>query len=311
MTPSNNKSNHGCSVMIALLGVTGAGKTTFAQHASGDKTLKVGHSIYSCTQEPQIISFKLDGRSISLIDTPGFDDDTRSDVEVLEQLARWLASRGHLRKNQLDGLILLQPITAHRVGGTERKRTRLLKKILGEDAYKHIIIATTMWEQIKDENDMEERLQGRRDDLWGDMLAKGAEIVKHANNKESAHEIIRKTILVSEKSGKFKPLLQTELIGNPLVVETTAGKDVKKQLEKQIGNTRRQLEDHMKKKPPRPQPHRKNTSEANAMARIKRREWDNDRKTQQETLDMLQFRLKRLSSLSFKLKSFWATLFGG
>ena len=38
------------SVMIALLGVTGAGKTTFARHASGNMTLKVGHSIYSCKQ---------------------------------------------------------------------------------------------------------------------------------------------------------------------------------------------------------------------------------------------------------------------
>jgi hypothetical protein len=35
-------------VLIALLGMTGAGKTTFAMQASGNKELKVGHSIYSC-----------------------------------------------------------------------------------------------------------------------------------------------------------------------------------------------------------------------------------------------------------------------
>jgi len=118
------------------------------------------YGLFIGTQEPKIAPFKLDGRAIDLLDTPGFDDETRSDVEILEQLAKWMAEQGYLKKNQLDGIILLQPITAHRVGGTERKRTRLLKNILGEDAFNHII-ATTMWEQIKNENHMEERLKGR------------------------------------------------------------------------------------------------------------------------------------------------------
>ncbi|GAB1317035.1 GTP-binding protein A [Madurella fahalii] len=310
MAPSNNKNNAEDSVVIALLGVTGAGKTTFIRHASGDTTLKVGHGIYSCTQEPQAIRFQLDGRSIALIDTPGFDDDTRSDVEILEQLAKWMAEQGHMIKKQLDGLILLQPITAHRVGGTERKRTRLLKNILGEDAYKHVIIATTMWEQIKDENDMKERLNGRRDDLWGDMVTRGTEIVKHANNKDSAHEIIRKIIRISEKSGKLHPLLQKELVKNPLVVESTAGKDVKRQLENNIELTRRELKEHVKNRPPRPKSKRKNMSEANSRARIRWKEWHEDKKTLEERLDMLQFRLKRLNSLSFKLRNFWVSLFG-
>lgn len=174
----------------------------------------------------------MDGRSIVLIDTPGFDDDTRSDVEILEQLAKWMADQGHTKKNQLDGLIFLQPITAHRVGGAERKRTRLLKNILGNDAYKHIIIATTMWEQIKDEDDMEERLEGRREDLWGDIVAKGTKIIKHANNKESAQAIIRNIIVMSKLHGKVKPLLQEELSRNPAVVDSTAGKELKRKLEK-------------------------------------------------------------------------------
>lgn len=35
-------------VLIAMVGVTGAGKTTFASLASGDKTLKIGHSVDPC-----------------------------------------------------------------------------------------------------------------------------------------------------------------------------------------------------------------------------------------------------------------------
>jgi hypothetical protein len=49
-------------VLIALLGLTGAGKTTFAQMASGDKTLKVGHSIYPCKTTPFTPSANLTGQ---------------------------------------------------------------------------------------------------------------------------------------------------------------------------------------------------------------------------------------------------------
>ena len=35
-------------IVIALLGVTGAGKTTFASRISGNINLKIGHSIHSC-----------------------------------------------------------------------------------------------------------------------------------------------------------------------------------------------------------------------------------------------------------------------
>ncbi|KAK0725547.1 hypothetical protein B0H67DRAFT_471889, partial [Lasiosphaeris hirsuta] len=218
-------------------GVTGAGKTTFARHVSGNTELEVGHSIHSCndgftgTQEPKLVPFKLDGYEIVLIDTPGFDDDSRSDVEILEELAVWIAQNGHLKHKQLDGLILLHPITVLRAGGAERKRTRLLKNILGPQAYKHIVIGTTMHEHLNSEADIAERVDGRRQELWGDMVAKGTKLVPHSNTKKSAENIIKMIIQISKESGKLRSLLQDELAGNPRLIETTAGKDVKTQLE--------------------------------------------------------------------------------
>jgi predicted GTPase len=34
--------------------------------------------------------FELDGRSITLIDTPGFDDTTKSDTDILKMIAGFL-----------------------------------------------------------------------------------------------------------------------------------------------------------------------------------------------------------------------------
>ncbi|KAK3299903.1 P-loop containing nucleoside triphosphate hydrolase protein [Chaetomium fimeti] len=294
--------------LIALMGLTGAGKTTFANVAVGDPTkLQVGHGVNPCTQDPQIVRFALDGRTVVLIDTPGFDDDTRSDVEILQDIVKWLADKGYLKKYRLDGLIMLHPITMNRVGGTERRRTRLLQKILGEKAYERIIIATTMWDDMKSEDAMQSRLDGRKaaGGVWAELVGKGTQIVRHQNNQESTHKIIRKIIKTSDRLGKLEPLLQTELEINPRVVTTSAGKEVKSEILKSIKKTRKDIKEHQQTRPQRPG---KRCSDATIRREWK--EWREDERLLDEKLDMLEFRLKKLNSLSFRFKSFLSSLFG-
>jgi len=252
------------------------------------------------TQEPEVVRFKLNGLPIALIDTPGFDDQSRSDVEILEELAVWIARDGHLKQKQLDGLILLHPITVLRAGGAERKRTRLLKSILGPQAYKHIVIATTMHEHLSSEADIAERVDGRRQEMWGDMVEMGTNLVRHFNTKESAETIVRMIIQTAKKSGKLKSLLQCELTRDPRLVETTAGKDTKRNMEEEIKKVTAQLEANIRKRPRRPQ--KGDRSQEGLALRREWREWREDQKELQEKLDLLQFRLKRLNSLSVSLK---------
>ena len=59
--------------------------------ASGS-SLKVGKALNSCTSEIQeTAEFVLNGRRVVLIDTPGFDDTYRSDMDVLKSIAAFLA----------------------------------------------------------------------------------------------------------------------------------------------------------------------------------------------------------------------------
>ena len=47
----------------------------------------------SCTAEVELTNeFTLDGRTVALIDTPGFDDTSRSDMDVLKMIATSLAT---------------------------------------------------------------------------------------------------------------------------------------------------------------------------------------------------------------------------
>lgn len=64
----------------------------FINLASGSN-LQVGASLESCTYEVQLAEeFTLDGRRVVLIDTPGFDDTTKSDTDVLRMISSFLAT---------------------------------------------------------------------------------------------------------------------------------------------------------------------------------------------------------------------------
>lgn len=199
-----------CRFTILLIGVTGAGKSTFAAHASGANVV-IGDDLDPCTRDPLAVPFHLDEQEIVLIDTPGFDDDKRSDVEILVDVAKWI-NQGMLSKIlTVNALILLHPITRNDVTGNEKRRTRLLEKLLGEDAYKRVTIATTMWGTLAPEYAAElERDLIKKSNwlgeggLWGDFRKRGATVERHDNTKESAHNIIRRIVARSneaEKSG--------------------------------------------------------------------------------------------------------------
>ena len=47
----------------------------------------------SCTTDVKLANeFTVDGRTVILIDTPGFDDTTKSDAEILRLIAAYLAT---------------------------------------------------------------------------------------------------------------------------------------------------------------------------------------------------------------------------
>lgn len=48
----------------------------------------------SCTAEVRVADeFTLDGRMVTLFDTPGFDGTTQSDTDILKMIAFFLAAR--------------------------------------------------------------------------------------------------------------------------------------------------------------------------------------------------------------------------
>ena len=68
------------------------GRLQFINLASGSN-LRVGMGLESCTAEVQLSDeFIFDSRRVVLIDTPGFDDTSKSDTEILQIIAAFLTT---------------------------------------------------------------------------------------------------------------------------------------------------------------------------------------------------------------------------
>ncbi|KAF9043949.1 hypothetical protein BJ165DRAFT_1347421 [Panaeolus papilionaceus] len=173
----------------------------------------VGHSLMSCTTDITAFRYQSGSYSVVLIDTPGFNDTTMTDYEVLRRITDWLAST-YRRSVTLSGVLYFHRISDNRMTGTERRNIDMFRSLVGNKALMNVIIVSTMWDMFKTEvgADMEARLVNG---YWKEMVDKKARVVRHYNDTASARSIVgmllemtRSPLLVQEeivKQGKSLP----------------------------------------------------------------------------------------------------------
>ncbi|KAF8896186.1 P-loop containing nucleoside triphosphate hydrolase protein [Infundibulicybe gibba] len=221
------------------MGATGSGKTSFINLASGSE-LRVGNGLESCTSAVEIAQpFKLDGRKVVLIDTPGFDDTTITDAEVLRMIAAFLTlTYRHGRK--ISGLLYLHRISDNRIGGLSRRNFGVFRQLCGENTLKNVIILTNMWGDVNEKTgrDRESELASS-DKFFKPALDKAAKLLRHDRTIESAHAALRYLI-----NNHPLPLqIQTELVDDKMdILETAAGSELDKGWTEQAKKYREELE---------------------------------------------------------------------
>ncbi|PTB58148.1 hypothetical protein M431DRAFT_78458, partial [Trichoderma harzianum CBS 226.95] len=178
-------------VYIAVMGVTGAGKSSLISLCTG-KNVKIGHNLQSCTADVEDVEFMFnDHVCVHLIDTPGFDDTSRSDVEVLQNIAVWL-SDSFEHGTKLSGIIYLHRIIDVRMAGSALRNLSMFKKLCGENAYSSVVLATSMWNQVNEvEGAQRERELIETPKFWGHMHKKGSRVFRLDRTRESCLEIIK------------------------------------------------------------------------------------------------------------------------
>lgn len=159
------------------------------------------------------------GRSkVLLIDTPGFDDPTRTDSDILTEISRLLAAQYEAGVS-LKGIVYLHRITDIRYQGSSVKTLNIFQKICGPLALSNVMLVTTRWNEVE-ESLGASREQQLRDQFWAYMLEKGSTMARFHADRDSAISIASQ--LVSRESIVLD--LQREMVDEGKTLkETVAG----------------------------------------------------------------------------------------
>ncbi|KAH8153100.1 uncharacterized protein LAJ45_02687 [Morchella importuna] len=133
-----------------LAGKTGSGKSSFVRmlgglDVNGNEPVSDG-GLESCTTKPTTYVTRYNGRTVLLLDTPGFDDSALDNLAILTDIVSnlyiWALQDKEIHTH---GVVFLHDISETRFGGSQQKTLQLLKSMCGPEAMGNVIIGTTMW----------------------------------------------------------------------------------------------------------------------------------------------------------------------
>jgi hypothetical protein len=176
---------------------------------------------------------------VAIVDTPGFDDTTRSDSEILDEVSRFLVYQ-YLLGIPLKGIIYMHRITDNRMQGTARRYFEMFQRLCGENGFGNVVLLTTMWSQLLDEGLGLRRDQELRESYWNLMEKKGSKIQRYDGSASMAEAIVcrlmRKPTIVLD--------IQRELVDEGRQLEdTTAGQLILPRLEARMALSARKIGD--------------------------------------------------------------------
>jgi len=184
--------------------------------------------------------------NIYLVDTPGFDDTSRKDSDVLKEIAGWLTD-SYQNRILLKGILYLHRISDTRMTGSAKKNLFMFKKLCGNEALKNVILLTTMWEKVDPtEGERRQAILENTEGFWGFMIQRGSKAFRHMNNRESALTILKRLVpgCAVSPPGKVLLAIQSEMVNeNKGLDETDAGKELQGEFRKEYEKLQQDMDD--------------------------------------------------------------------
>lgn len=132
--------------------------------------------------------------------------------------------------SKLAGVIFIHCISDKRFSETSARNFEMFRQLCGDDSLKNVVLVTNMWGKVIREVG-EAREKELTTTFFKHVLEQGAQLARHHNTIESAHDIIR---LIMKNSPT--PLqIQRELVDEGRdVINTSAGETINKELNEQM-----------------------------------------------------------------------------
>ncbi|TKA63819.1 hypothetical protein B0A55_10019 [Friedmanniomyces simplex] len=203
LSPFNDRNAE--DVVIAIMGPTGAGKSTFIKRVTGQ------------TLECKAYSFCEAETNFCLVDTPGFNDTYLDDAAILAQLAAFLES-SYKAEVKLSAIVYMHPIVSHRLEGSALNNLAMFRKLCGSDFYPNVILATSFWGLVEAATGHRREVELREnDEFWGAMVKRGSQIVRLPDDREGSVQLLSQLA----KKQRTTLQIQRELVDQGLSIHDT------------------------------------------------------------------------------------------
>ncbi|KAH6906636.1 kinase-like domain-containing protein [Coprinopsis sp. MPI-PUGE-AT-0042] len=214
-------------IIIAIMGPTGTGKSTFINDVLGTEVALVGHGVNACTDTIEVYGCEhpvFPNRRVFLVDTPGFGIGS-SDEKALENLARWLSAT-YKSNTSLSGVLYFMSITDMRLNGRDLGNMNVFLKLCGSNAYRNVAIITTGWEEVE-ERGAAERERSLKTEFLREFLSGGGRCQRYRRTESMVRNAWD---IVDMFDGDKRPLLiQDEMVNKKVKLwKTSAFKAISK-----------------------------------------------------------------------------------
>ncbi|PVF99823.1 hypothetical protein CPB86DRAFT_845922 [Serendipita vermifera] len=220
--------------VIVVMGPVGVGKTTFIDSATAQQFQGVDLGLQSradriVTREP----VSRNGQRYVFVETPGFDGEDSSDIEVLSMIAEYMV-KARKEKYDLESILYLHRISDNRLAGPPLRNLELFSAICGTKAMPRMVLVTTMWNHVIKEVG-EERERQLKTSFWQDMVNQGCGVKQFDGTNNGAWEIIESSRSSTSTAPSFDVLISEELLDQHKdLKETQAGATLHKHLEQLV-----------------------------------------------------------------------------
>ena len=147
--------------------------------------------LVAVTSEVKAYDFEHQRKLLTLVDTPGFDDSTISDRDILLKLLEWVKAELS-NSHKLNGILYLHRIDAPRMQGSSLRNFSVFKQLCGDGFYKNVVLGTTCWDLL-DSAAMGERreteLKGEGG-FWHSLVQKGSQVVRVPRDVAPARQLV-------------------------------------------------------------------------------------------------------------------------